>query len=172
MDTQKRKMHIRKNDWLAAFCGVLFICFFLFASVYRSWEVQLSGVKLLGAAPLAWVMIACGLCMVVCPLVDKRRITLWVGLGCIALVVLFGLLGNVVLGSEKILERLHIHNNYAGYRAVHTETDTGYIFCLVCCGLFCLLTFFADWVHPRGRHLQKEMENHVYRDRNGNEIAM
>lgn len=161
-----------RPNWTAGLCGVVYMVFFLFFPVYSFWQLRLTGCRLLMAAPLAWLMLLCGVMLIVCPLLVRRDISLWVGVGCVVMTGLCGLFGNVVISGEATMAALAIDNHYAGYRPTHTLVDVGYLVslgaALACCGL----EWYAQWRHQRMSRFLDKHNNQIYRDRNGNEMRL
>lgn len=168
----KKMTRSRKPNWMAGLCGVVYLVFFLILPVYSYWQIKLTGARLLGAAPLAWLMFLCSLAMILCPLFLKRKICLWVGIGCVLITGLCGLFGNLVLAGEATMDALAIDNNYTGYRPTHTMVDSGYLVCLFTTLAFCAMEWHADWLHGKKSRFLDKHGNQIYRDRNGNEMRL
>lgn len=172
MELRKKLGRIRKPNWSAAFCGVLYLLFFFVLPVYNFQECLLPGWRLITASVLAWVLLLCGVAMMIFPLFLKRKVCLWGGLVCLVIVGLFGLLGNAVLYGKNTLAALSLDLHYEGFRAHHTAVGLGYFLCLGSCLFFCMLEWHADWLHPKKHRFRDKEGNQIYRDRNGNEMIM
>ena len=172
MEFLKKMTRSRKPNWAAGLCGVVYLVFFLLFPVYSYWQIKLTGARLLAAAPLAWLMLVCALAMMACPLFLKRKICLWVGIGCVVITGLCGLFGNLVLDGEATMNALAIDINYSGYRPTHTMVDAGYLVCLGAALVFCVMEWLADRLHRKKSRFLDKHGNQIYHDRNGNEMRL
>lgn len=172
MDFLKRLIRSRKPNWTAGLCGVAYLAFFLLLPVYNIWTLPITGIRLLPAAPLSWLLLLCGVALVLCPLLIKRKVCLWVGVGCVVITGLCGIFGNLVLSGKMTMKALAIDNNYMGYYPTHTMVDAGYLAALGVSLVFCVVEWHADWLHRKKSRFLDKQGNQIYRDRNGNEMRI
>lgn len=171
MSLKQKVARIRRPNWSAALCGGAYVFFMLLCPLYSFSQMLFTGMDLLPAMPLSWLMALCGVVMILFPLLFKRKLCLFAGLGCLVITGLCGLFGNTVL-SLGDMERLGLDLGYKGFQVTHTMVDWGYFACLGCCLLFCLIEWHADWLHMKDKRFLDRHGNRIYRDRHGNAMPL